>query len=122
MCAADGGEATGYQELSGDTPSAVLMLKNKVHVLVHVVPTLALVDTGTTMSVMSVSFKNFSVKVMFTLCDGAMFRGVSSDTVCHLVVCTVGVSLCGCVSHRVRGYCPITHDGHGFFVGVWSNR
>lgn len=51
------------------------MLKNKVHVLVDGVPTMALVDTGTTISVMSVNFKNL-LGLMLCISHGATLRGV----------------------------------------------
>lgn len=72
------------------------MLKNRVHVLVDTVPTMALVDTGATISVMSVNFKNLlGPKVMFCLSPGVTFRGVSGDALCPVGFCTVDVSLCG---------------------------
>lgn len=84
------------------------MLKNKVHVLVDGIPTMALVDTGTTISVMSVNFKNLlGLKVMFCISHGATFRGVSGDALCPVGVFTVDVSVQQGVSHRIRGYCTI---------------
>lgn len=115
--AADGGEVAGYQELSEDIPSSVLMPKNKVRVLVDGIPTLALVDTGSTIFVMSVSFKNcLGLKVMFYLSRGAIFRGVRGDAVCPLGVCTMDVSLCGKVFPTE--FAVIARSTHDLILGM----
>lgn len=72
------------------------MLKNKVHVLVDDIPTMALVDTGATISVMSLNFKALlGQKVMFSWDNISTFRSVSGDTLCPIGVCTADVCLCG---------------------------
>lgn len=56
------------------------MLKNKVEIVVDNVRTMALVDTGATVSVMSVDFKNrLGRKVMFTWDKVVTFRGVGGE-------------------------------------------
>lgn len=72
------------------------MLKNKVNVLIDGVSTMALVDTGATVSVMSVVFKNLlGRKVMFHWDHSTSFRGVSGDSLYPVGVCNVDVSLGG---------------------------
>ena len=93
------------------------MLKNKVHVLVDGVPTMALVDTGATICVMSVNFKNLlGPKVMFCLSRAVTFRGVSGDALCPVGVCTVDVSLCGKVFPTE--FAVITRSTHDVILGI----
>lgn len=69
-----------------DLPSPVLMLKNKVEIIVDGVRTMALVDTGATVSVMSIDFKNsLGPKVMFSWDKVVTFRGVGGEPLCPLV-------------------------------------
>lgn len=111
------GEAARYQTLSTDIPPSVFMLKNKVHVLVDGVPTMALVDTGATISVMSVNFKNLlGLKVMFCISRGATFRGVSGDALSPVGVCTVDVSLCGKVFPTE--FAVIARSTHDVILGI----
>lgn len=72
------------------------MLKNKVNVLIDGIPTMALVDTGATVSVMSLAFKNrLGHKVMFSWTDAITFRGVGGEWLHPLGVCAVSVLLAG---------------------------
>lgn len=72
------------------------MVKNKIEVLIDGVPTMALVDTGATVSVMSKAFKDsLGTKVMFSWDRSATFRGVGGEPLWPLGTCTVDVSLGG---------------------------
>lgn len=88
------------------------MLKNKVHVFIDGVSTMALVDTGATISVMSVLFKSLlGRKVMFRWDQNSSFRGVSGDSLYPVGVCNVNVSLGGKVFNAEFTVLPrSTHD------------
>lgn len=88
------------------------MLKNKVNVLIDGVTTMALVDTGASVSIMSVLFKGLlGRKVMFRWDRGTSFRGVSGDSLYPVGVCNVDVSLGGRVFNTELIVLPrSTHD------------
>lgn len=70
------------------------MSKNKVIVSVNGVETLALVDTGAAVSVMSLSFKNrLGHKVMFACDRNVHFRGVGGEHLRAIGVCSATVTL-----------------------------
>lgn len=70
------------------------MSKNKVIVSVNGVGTLALVDTGAAVSVMSLSFKNrLGHKVMFACDRNVHFRGVGGEHLRAIGVCSATVTL-----------------------------
>lgn len=70
------------------------MFKNKVHVFVDGVDTMALVDTGATVSIMSAAFKGqLGRKVMFLWEKATTFCGVGGNSLCPIGVCTAAVSL-----------------------------
>lgn len=72
------------------------MVTNKVEVFIDGVSTVALVDTGATVSVMSSAFKDsLGRKVMFKWDKNISFRGVGGEPLCPLGVCTVDVWLGG---------------------------
>lgn len=72
------------------------MLQNKVQVLVDDVPTMALIDTGASVSVMSLVFKQrLGRKVMFHWDKPATFRAVSGAFLRPVGVCTASVSVAG---------------------------
>lgn len=88
------------------------MLKNRVHVCIDGVSTMALVDTGATVSVMSVLFKSLlGRKVMFCWDQSTSFRGVGGDSLYPVGVCNVDVSLGGRVFNTEFIVLPrSTHD------------
>lgn len=93
------------------------MLKNKVHVLVDDIPTMALVDTGATISVMSLNFKALlGQKVMFSWNNISTFRSVSGDTLCPIGVCTADVCLCGKVF--TTEFAVIPRSTHDVILGI----
>lgn len=66
------------------------MLKNKVYVSIEDVNTVALRDTGASVSVMSLSFKNhLGQKVMFAWDRNSTFRGVGGEMLRPVGVCSV---------------------------------
>lgn len=72
------------------------MDKNKVQVSVDGVSTMALVDTGATVSVMSYAFKErLGRKVMFSWDQPLSFRGVGGEWLRPMGVCSVNVSVAG---------------------------
>lgn len=70
------------------------MFKNKVEVFVDGVCTMALVDTGATVSIMSAAFKHrLGQKVMFLWEKATTFCGVGGNSLCPIGVCTAEVCL-----------------------------
>lgn len=70
------------------------MSKNKVSVCVSGVNTVALVDTGAAVSVMSLPFKNrLGPKVMFACNRNAHFRGVGGEPLRPVGICSATVAL-----------------------------
>lgn len=100
-----------------DLPSPVLMLKNKVEIVVDGVRTMALVDTGATVSVMSIDFKNrLGRKVMFDWDKVVTFRGVGGESLRPLGVCSVNVCFGG---HSFRAeFTVLPRSTHGVILGI----
>lgn len=68
------------------------MSKNKVTVSVNGVDTVALIDTGAAVSVMSLAFKTrLGPKVMFACDRKIQFRGVGGERLCPVGVCSATV-------------------------------
>ena len=79
-------------------PPPVTMFKNRIRVSIDGLSATALVDTGATISVMSVSFKDrIGRKVMFPCQESTRFRGVGGDVLQPVGVCAVNVLLAGTV-------------------------
>lgn len=77
-------------------PPPVIMSKNKIRVEIDGFCTSALVDTGATISVMSLSFKSrIGRKVMFSWGESTRFRGVGGEVLHPVGVCAVNVLLAG---------------------------
>ena len=77
-------------------PPPVMMSKNKIRVFIDGFCASALVDTGATISVMSISFKNrIGRKVMFSWGESTRFRGVGGEVLHPVGVCAVNVLLAG---------------------------
>lgn len=93
------------------------MLKNKVEIMVDNVRTMALVDTGATVSVMSVDFKNrLGRKVMFTWDNVVTFRGVGGEWLHPLGVCSVNISFGG---HLFRAeFTVLPRTTHDVILGI----
>lgn len=100
-----------------DLPSPVLMLKNKVEIVVDGVRTMGLVDTGATVSVMSIDFKNrLGRKVMFDWDKVVTFRGVGGESLRPLGVCSVNVCFGG---HSFRAeFTVLPRTTHGVILGI----
>lgn len=103
--------------LSTEMPPAVAMIKNKVHVLVDGVSAMALVDTGATVSVMSLGFKGLlGRKVVFQWDQAATFCGVSGESLRPVCVCTAEVSLAGGVF--ATEFVVIPRSTHEVILGI----
>uniref|UniRef100_L7LVQ9 RNA-directed DNA polymerase n=1 Tax=Rhipicephalus pulchellus TaxID=72859 RepID=L7LVQ9_RHIPC len=93
------------------------MLKNKVSVWIDSVLTMALVDTGATISVMSFAFKRLlGRKVLFCWDRTDTFRGVSGELLHPVGVCSVEVSLGGHVFNAEFAVLP--HATHDVILGL----
>lgn len=98
-------------------PPPVFMLKNKVKVLVDGVSTLALVDTGAVVSVMSLAFQRLlGRKVVFQWNQVATFCGVSGDSLRPVGFCTAQVSLGGRVF--TTEFTILPRSSHDVILGI----
>lgn len=93
------------------------MDKNKVEVFIDGVQTMALVDTGATVSIMSRAFKErIGHKVMFCWDRGAIFRGVGGEPLCPIGICTVDVSLAGKIFQAE--FAVLSRSTHNVILGI----
>lgn len=93
------------------------MFKNKVFVLIDGVSSMALVDTGATVSVMSLAFKSLlGRKVMFRWDRADTFRGVSGELLYPVGVCNVDVTLGGQIFNAEFAVLP--HSTHDVILGL----
>lgn len=93
------------------------MTQNKVPVLVDGLPTMALIDTGAAVSVMSFNFKlRLGHKVMFRWNSSATFRAVSGETLSPIGVCVVSVTL-GDKVFKVE-FAVLASSTHDIILGI----
>lgn len=93
------------------------MMQNKVHVLVDGLPTMALIDTGAAVSVMSLNFKSrLGPKVMFCWDNCATFRAVSGESLYPVGMCVASVAL----GHRVFKveFAVLASSTHDVILGI----
>lgn len=123
--AANGGEAAAQSlrnmpltgQSQSELPSPVCMLRNTVEVLVDGTRTMALIDTGATVFVISFAFKSrLGRKVMFKWDQMVTFRGVGGESLCPLGVCSVNVSFGG---HTFRAeFAVLPRSTHDVILGL----
>lgn len=93
------------------------MFKNKVQVFVDGVHTMALVDTGAAVSIMSAAFKaRLGRKVTFLLEKAITFCGVGGNSLCPIGVCTAAVLLSDQVF--VTEFTVLPRSTHDIILGI----
>ena len=93
------------------------MLKNKLEVFIDNNRTMALVDTGATVSIMSLAFKNsLGRKVMFGWDQAVVFRGVGGDSLVPLGACSASVVIGGQVFRTE--FAVLSRSTHDVILGI----